>query len=94
MLVRPITPRFYVVGDKSTLVAVVNNNSGQTQDVTARVEISGVKLLSPEAQTKSVEDRGRARFEWEIEVEDVEFVDVTFFAETATVSSAMQPRAR
>ncbi|GAB4544358.1 MAG: hypothetical protein OHK0023_01050 [Anaerolineae bacterium] len=83
VLVRPITPRFYVVGDKSTLVAVVNNNSGQTQDVTARVEISGVKLLSPEAQTKSVEDRGRARFEWEIEVEDVEFVDVTFFAETA-----------
>ncbi len=84
LLVRPITPRFYVVGDKSTLVAVVNNNSGADQDVTARIDLKGARLLDNNpSQTRSVADRGRARFEWAIEVEDVERLDVTFFAQNA-----------
>ncbi|MCS6872317.1 MAG: MG2 domain-containing protein, partial [Anaerolineae bacterium] len=41
LLIRPITPRFFTVGDKSTLVAVVNNNSGKDQTVTARIELTG-----------------------------------------------------
>jgi len=83
LLVRPVTPRFYVRGDKSTLVAIVNNNSGADQAVTARVEVKGVTLLTDAEQTKTIPNRGRARFEWPIEVQDVSAVDVTFFAQSA-----------
>jgi uncharacterized protein YfaS (alpha-2-macroglobulin family) len=84
LLVRPITPRFYVVGDKSTLVAVVNNNSGAEQQVTTRIDLKGARLLdSAPSLTRSIPDGGRARFEWQIEVEDVDRLDVTFFAQNA-----------
>ena len=29
LLIRPVTPRFFVVGDEVTLAAVVNNNTGE-----------------------------------------------------------------
>ncbi|MFQ3534713.1 MAG: Ig-like domain-containing protein [Aggregatilineales bacterium] len=83
LLIRPITPRFYVVGDKSSLVAVVNNNSGREQAVTARIELTGARLLDDPSQTRTIPDGGRGRFEWLIEVEDVDRVDVTFFAQNA-----------
>lgn len=83
LLVRPITPRFYVQGDSSTLVAVVNNNTGADQDVTARIEIAGAALKSPAEQTARIISRGRQRFEWQIEVAEVDKLDVTFFASTA-----------
>ncbi|MGV2434909.1 MAG UNVERIFIED_CONTAM: hypothetical protein LVT10_08510 [Anaerolineae bacterium] len=41
LYVRPVTPRFFVVGDEVMLSAVVNNNSGQDQTVTAQLEASG-----------------------------------------------------
>ncbi|HLY29255.1 MAG TPA: Ig-like domain-containing protein, partial [Aggregatilineales bacterium] len=41
LLIRPVTPRFFVAGDSSTLSAVVNNNTDQAQDVTVRVEVTG-----------------------------------------------------
>ncbi len=83
LLIRPITPRFYVVGDQSSLVAVVNNNSGRDQQVTARIELSGARLLDDPSQTRLIPNGGRGRFEWRIEVEDVERFDVTFFAQNA-----------
>ncbi|MBO9309812.1 MAG: Ig-like domain-containing protein, partial [Chloroflexi bacterium] len=84
LLVRPITPRFYVVGDRSTLVAVVNNNSGAEQQVTTRIELRGARLLdSAPSLTRTIPDGGRARFEWQIEVEDVDQLEVTFFAQNA-----------
>lgn len=83
LLIRPITPRFFVVGDRSSLVAVVNNNSGRDQAVTARIELSGARLLDDPSQTRTIPNGGRGRFEWQIEVEDVERLDVTFFAQNA-----------
>jgi hypothetical protein len=84
LLVRPITPRFYVMGDKSTLVAVVNNNSGAEQQVTTRIDLKGARLLDDTPSlTRTIADGGRGRFEWQIEVEDVNQLEVTFFAQNA-----------
>ena len=83
LLVRPVTPRFFVVGDQVTLAAVVNNNTGAEQDVTAFMEIEGVTFAGENEQTETVPADGRARFEWEVVVEDVDAVDVTFFATNA-----------
>ncbi len=84
LLVRPITPRFYVVGDRASLVAVVNNNSGKEQSVTVNLELKGAQLLDASPSlTRAIPDGGRARFEWQIEVGDVDRVEVTFFAQNA-----------
>ncbi len=85
LLVRPATPRFFVVDDESVLAAVVNNNTGQAQEVTAFVEATGVTFDgdTPVEQVITIPDGGRARFEWPVTVDAVENVDVTFFASAA-----------
>ncbi|MCC6975234.1 MAG: Ig-like domain-containing protein [Anaerolineae bacterium] len=83
LLIRPITPRFYVVGDKGTLVAIVNNNSGADQEVTVSAEITGATPLEGTERKATVPNGGRQRFEFPIEVLDSEAVGVTFFARNA-----------
>ncbi len=82
VLIRPVTPRFYVVGDNSTLAAIVNNNTDQDQDVKVSIQAKGVDLQAPADQTAKIPARGRARFDWPVVVQDVNAVDVTFFAST------------
>ena len=78
---RPATPRFFVVGDEVMLSAVVNNNTGEEQDVTSFVEATGLEFTDGDAeQTQTVPAGGRARFAWAVTVQDMENVDVTFFA--------------
>jgi len=83
LLVRPVTPRFYIVGDQGTLAAVVNNNTGQDQDVDVSIDLKGATLKSPAALKGKIPSSGRQRFEWQIEVGVTDKVDVTFFAATA-----------
>ncbi|MEP7286630.1 MAG: Ig-like domain-containing protein [Chloroflexota bacterium] len=83
LLIRPVTPRFYVVGDVSTLAAVVNNNTDQSQDVTVRIDAQGVTLKGDATLKGTIPSKGRARFEWPVEVKDVDNVGVTFFASSA-----------
>jgi uncharacterized protein YfaS (alpha-2-macroglobulin family) len=82
LLARPVTPRFFVVGDEVVVSSVVNNNTGAEQDVTAFIEADGVSLVSDNEQTQSIPDGGRALFEWRVLAEDVSDVDMTFFATT------------
>ncbi|MBX3065268.1 MAG: Ig-like domain-containing protein [Anaerolineae bacterium] len=83
LLIRPVTPRFYVVGDQSTLVAIVNNNTDSDQQVNVHIEVVGATLKDDAAKSATIPSKGRMRFEWGIEVQDVSALDVTFFAATA-----------
>ncbi len=80
LLLRPITPRFFVVGDAVTLVAVVNNNTGEPMTVEASLQGAGVSFNSPQDVTAEIPTGGRHRFEWMVTVEDVDSVDLTFYA--------------
>lgn len=80
LLVRPVTPRFMVVGDRVTLASVINNNTGAAQTVQATLESTGVTLESETTQTVTIEAGSRARVEWVAVVEDVPAVDLTFYA--------------
>ena len=44
LLVRPSTPRFFVVGDESELAVVVNNNTDQELSVDVALDAKGVTL--------------------------------------------------
>ncbi|MEP7286051.1 MAG: Ig-like domain-containing protein [Chloroflexota bacterium] len=83
LLIRPVTPRFYVVGDVGTLAAIVNNNTGADQDVKVRLEAKGVTVKTNVEQTAKIASGDQMRFEWQVEVQDVESVDATFSAATA-----------
>ncbi|MCL4237436.1 MAG: Ig-like domain-containing protein [Anaerolineae bacterium] len=80
LLVRPVTPRFFVVGDRVALAAVINNNTDAAQTVQATLQASGVIFESDAVQTISVEAGARARVEWWVTVEDVKYADLTFIA--------------
>ncbi len=80
LLTRPVAPRFFVVGDRVTLASVINNNTDSPQTVQATLEASGVTFESDSTQSITIPAGQRARAEWVVVVEDVPYVDLTFYA--------------
>lgn len=81
LIIRPVTPRFFVRGDNATLAAVVNNNTNSAQEVVVTLNATGVTFNSPLSQTISIPAGGRGRVTWDVVVEDVDAVVATFRAE-------------
>ena len=74
LLIRPVTPRFFIVGDQVQLAAVVNNNTGK--DIAARVSIektAGLDVADDKAllQNVMIPAGGRKRVTWQVTVTDV-----------------------
>ncbi|RLC85601.1 MAG: hypothetical protein DRJ03_11210 [Chloroflexi bacterium] len=92
LLVRPVTPRFFVVGDRAQLAALVSNNTGATQEVKITLHADGLALDDEATQTVSVSDGGEVKATWWVTVEDVEAVDVSFSAVAGDYSDAARPR--
>jgi len=88
LLVRPVTPRFFVVGDRAQLAALVSNNTGEEQKIEVALHAEGLRIgesasqrISESAnQQISVPAHGEAKVTWWVTVEDVEAVDVTMSA--------------
>jgi uncharacterized protein YfaS (alpha-2-macroglobulin family) len=82
VLIRPGTPRFFIVGDQATLAAVVNNNSNEDLVTEVTLEGTGFKFADgvDSTQTVNIPAKGRARVNWLVEVLDVSEVDLTFYA--------------
>jgi hypothetical protein len=81
LIVRPVTPRFFVVGDEVVLSAVVNNNTESEQQVVVTLEQSGFTLNSESSQVVTVAADGRARVSWDVVVNDVQQVNAVFTAD-------------
>lgn len=93
LLIRPVTPRFFVVDDKVLLAAVVNNNSGAEQTVVVTLEAAGVTVEGNLTQTVVVPDGGRGRVEWLVTAQDVEAAEMIFYAasEDGSFTDASRP---
>lgn len=94
VFVRPVAPRFFVVGDQVELGVVIQNNTDSEQQIEARLDASGVTLLSNASQFIAVPSRGSARAVWMVTVEDVQGVDLTFFAIGEEFQDAAKPALR
>jgi uncharacterized protein YfaS (alpha-2-macroglobulin family) len=92
LLVRPVTPRFFVVEDEAYLAALVSNNTDQDLDVEVALSSTGLVVHDPEAQTISVPARGEAKVAWRVTVEDVPQVEVIFSAVSGEYTDAARPR--
>ena len=81
LVLRPVTPRFFVVGDSVKLAAVVNNNTDSPVNVAVSLEqLAGLELAEGESQTQSIAipAQGRGRVWWQVTVKDVDSVAPVF----------------
>ncbi len=91
LLIRPVTPRFLVVGDQVTLAAVVNNNTGKDMSVDVSIQGTGLTFTGNAVQTFTIPSSGRQRVEWTATVDDAANVDLTFFAKGGDFNDASKP---
>ncbi len=91
LLIRPQTPRFFVVGDQSTLAAVVNNNTAQDIQATVTLAAEGVTINSTPAQNVTVKANDRVEVTWDVTVNDVPLVDLTFTVEGGGLRDSSKP---
>jgi alpha-2-macroglobulin len=80
LLIRPVAPRFLVVGDQVVLGAVINNNTTNDLTVEVNLQAQGVTLADgiSETQTTTIRAGGRARIDWPALVNDVQGVELVF----------------
>ena len=90
LLIRPVTPRFFVTGDRASLEAVVNNSTAAPVGVDVRLEAQGLTLSGGAQQAITVKAGGQAKVAWEVTVGPVEEVTLTFSA----VGGALQDSVR
>lgn len=91
LLLRPVTPRFFTVGDVVHLGTIVNNNTDEPLDVTVWLEAAGVRLDSEAEQVVTVSANSQELVRWTVTVLDAEFADLTFRAEAGALRDATKP---
>ena len=92
LLVRPATPRFFVVDDRAQLAALVSNRTGSSQDVEVALHADGLDVEGERTQTVTIPDGGEAEVTWWVTAEDVEAADVMMSAAAGEYTDAARPR--
>ncbi|MFB0537277.1 MAG: Ig-like domain-containing protein [Anaerolineae bacterium] len=92
LLVRPVTPRFFVVDDQAQLAAILNNNTDEDLEVQVALSSTGLVVHDDEEQTVTIAAGSEGKVTWQVTVEDVEKVDVIFSAVAGEYSDAARPR--
>nr|MBN1228545.1 alpha-2-macroglobulin [Anaerolineae bacterium] len=93
LLIRPVTPRFFVVADEATLSAVVQNNTDAAIEATVTLDARGVVMTSSSiTQQVTVPAGGRVSVEWDVTVSyEADWVDLVFMVEGGGLSDASRP---
>ncbi len=99
LLVRPVAPRFFVVGDEAQVGMIVQNNTDQPQEVEVRFEAEGVELGEWRIANSEWSDQGeptfsvgageRVKVDYKVTVDDVERVNLTMGAKSEGYGDAL-----
>ncbi len=92
LLVRPVVPRFFVVGDRVEVACLVNNNTDQGLVAEVTLGAVGLSVEGGTIQTASVPASGETKVTWWATVEDVQEVDLAVSAVAGEYSDAARPR--
>ncbi|CAG0935203.1 Alpha-2-macroglobulin [Thermoflexales bacterium] len=92
LLIRPVTPRFFTVGDKAQLAANVSNNTENPLSVTFTLSATGVSLLTEAQQIVQIPAKAEGMATWTVEALDVENADLVFYAQAGDFADASKPR--
>ncbi|NOZ06097.1 MAG: hypothetical protein GXP41_07070 [Chloroflexi bacterium] len=95
LLVRPITPRFFVVGDQVQLEAAIHNNTTEAHPVTIRLQAegTGLDITGETTVTRTVPAGSLTKVTWPTHVPAGEEVTLLFQA-IATDGSGLQDAVR
>ena len=91
LLLRPITPRFFTVGDEVSIGAVVHNNTAEEIEATVSLQAAGLTLAGPAEQTVTVAAGDKAVARWQVSVDNGDFADLTFRVNGGGFSDATKP---
>ncbi len=91
LIIDPMAPRFFVVGDTAQVGATVHNNMTADVLVNASLDADGVVLYTPQTQLVAVPAGQTAYVKWDIGIEDVARVDFIFSASGNGESDASRP---
>ncbi|VAW31131.1 hypothetical protein MNBD_CHLOROFLEXI01-3160, partial [hydrothermal vent metagenome] len=91
LLIRPITPRFFTVGDMVEIGAIVHNNTGEELETAVSLQAVGVTLNGASSQTVTVLANGQTVVRWPVTIDNVAGVDLTFLVEGGGYSDASKP---
>ncbi len=93
LLIRPVTPRFFVVDDRAELAANVTNNTANS--LTTQVILSAnitISAKTPSSQTVIVPAHGETKITWDVTIPDVPETQLVFAAVSGVYSDAAKPR--
>ncbi|HEX9921160.1 MAG TPA: MG2 domain-containing protein, partial [Anaerolineae bacterium] len=91
LLVRPVAPRFFVVGDEAQLRMVVQNNTGIDLTVETLFEGTGVELMDGEAAAEvEIAAGGRATLNYPVKATASEEALLRFGAQAEAFSDAVE----
>jgi len=92
LLVRPQTPRFFVVGDQSSIGAAVHNNTDEDLSVDVELEAQGLSIKSQSTQSVEIASGHQAYVTWDVSIDlDTARVDLIIKAVGGTYSDASKP---
>ncbi len=93
VLIRPVTPRFLVVGDHVEISAIVHNNT--TEELSGRVSLQSIGFLldNPDSieQEITVPAGGRVKVSWWGRAQDAEVADLLFNSELGNYIDITRP---
>jgi len=80
LLVRPVLPRFFVVGDRAEIATIVHNNTANPLEVEVELAVEGLALEGASTRTVSVPAGEQVRVGWPVTVKPVSQVKVRMTA--------------
>lgn len=90
LLVRPVAPRFFVVGDEAILSVVVHNNTDQTVSAEVLFEAEGITIKDSASRKVTIPARDKVKLDYAVTVGDEPEATLRFGARAETVSDAME----
>ena len=90
LLLRPVAPRFFVIGDKATISAVVHNNTDDDLEVEVSLQSEGLDISGPSTLRVKVPAWGKAKADWDVKVKPVEEAVLLFTARAGSLSDAVE----
>jgi uncharacterized protein YfaS (alpha-2-macroglobulin family) len=90
LLVRPVLPRFFVVGDEADIATVVNNNTEEDLDVQVSISADGLSWEGAASQTVRVKAGDAAKVSWPVKALPGEQVKVRMWAKAGDLYDARE----
>ncbi|MBI1878967.1 MAG: alpha-2-macroglobulin, partial [Chloroflexi bacterium] len=89
LLVRPVTPRFFVVGDEVQLGMVIQNNTGESLTVEPSFIAEGLAIAANDNKSFQLKAGERVRVDYNVTVEDAQAARLTMGAKSDKYGDAV-----